>query len=78
MQLTYFFEVISDACTTIEVDEDRLEKPWDEMTDDEKRDVMHDHEGEAYHKASCESDYALGQLNYAKDEEGDELYSAFS
>lgn len=78
MQLTYFFEVISDVCTTIEVDEDELEKPWAEMTEDEKRAVVLNHEDEAYHKASYESDELLGELTTAEDETGEELYSTFS
>jgi len=78
MQLTYFFEVVSDACATIEVDEDELEKPWDEMTDEEKYAVVLDHEIEASNRASRDTDYALGALNFAEDEDGKELYSAFS
>lgn len=76
MQLTYYFEVVSDAYTTIDINEDELEKPWAEMTVDEKCAVMRDHEDEAYHKASCENDDSLGQLTCAEDEEG-ELYSAY-
>lgn len=73
MRLTYYFEVISDACATIDIDEDELEKPWDEMTNDEKARVALAHEDDAYHKASDDSDYSLGDLTFVEDEDGEEM-----
>lgn len=61
--------------TTVEVDEDELEKPWDEMTDEEKQAVAERYEDEAYHKASYESNESLGELTMAEDENGKLLYS---
>jgi hypothetical protein len=75
MQLGYYFEVVSDAYTTIDVDDDELEKPWDEMTDEEKQAVAENYEDEAYHKAACECDESLGQLSMVEDENGKLLYS---
>ena len=50
MELTYYFEVISDHSVSIEIDEDELEKPWAEMTFDERRAVAENYEDKAYHK----------------------------
>ena len=74
MQLGYYFEVVS-VYTVIDVDDDKLEKPWDEMTDKEKQAVVEGYEDEAYHKAAYESDESLGELLMVEDENGELLYS---
>lgn len=75
MQLGYYFEVVSDVYTVIDVDDDKLEKPQDEMTDEEKQAVAENYEDEAYHKAAYESDESLGELSMVEDKNGKLLYS---
>jgi hypothetical protein len=78
MTLEYIYDIVSSFSTTIEIDEDELEKPWAEMTDDEKREVAAKYEDEAYNEASYKCDYSLGELETVEDETGEQLYTIFS
>ena len=70
------YEVVGTQYVDVEIDEDELEKPWDEMNDDEKMAlIMEDYEPDAFNRAMRECEFDLGGLFCIKeDSDGFEIY----
>ena len=70
------YDVVGTQFVDVEIDEDELEKPWDEMDDNEKMAfIMEYYEPDAFNRAQQECEFDLGGLFCAKEEsDGYEIY----
>lgn len=75
MKLSLGYEIIGTEYVDIEIDEEELEKPWDEMTKDEKINFVYDnYSEEAFYEAMRNCEYDIGGLFCIEDEGGSEIY----
>ena len=70
------YEVVGTQYVDVEIDEDDLEKPWDELNDDEKMAlIMEDYEPDAFNRAMQECEFDLGGLfSITEESDGFEIY----
>lgn len=68
-ELTFEFEIVSNFPQSFTVE---LDKPWEEMTEDEKRTVIERNWFDAIRKAESNCEYSVGRLFCVRDEETDE------
>lgn len=75
MKLSLGYEIIGTEYVDIEIDEDELEKPWSEMSNDEKEHfIRENYSEEAYYEAMKNCEYDIGGLFCIEEEDGSEIY----
>ena len=69
------YSIVGSYCYTVDLDEyaddilDEYEKPWEELSDDEKDEFMLELGYQLYQTAEAESEYSLGEVESWEDED---------
>jgi len=74
MTVDILYEVVGSYPHTVDLDEyedeifEKYEKPWEELSDNEKDEFLYDLGHELYQVAESESEYSLGKIEGWEDE----------